>query len=78
MCVCVLGALPLARPGRQERGSVGLWGKGGSQERSRRRLALVLSHHCLSCLALNSMQELHGEMKVLASDLQDNNRIIEG
>lgn len=24
------------------------------------------------------MQELHGEMKVLASDLQDNNRIIEG
>ena len=57
---------------------VGLWGKGSSQEKSRQRLALALSHHCLSCLALNSMQELYGEMKVLASDLQDNNRIIEG
>lgn len=56
------------------------WGCGGGRlpGKVRRRLALVLSHHCLSCLALNSMQELHGEMKVLASDLQDNNRIIEG
>lgn len=57
---------------------MGLWGKGSSQERSRQRLALAFSHHCFSCLALNSMQELYGEMKVLASDLQDNNRIIEG
>ena len=57
---------------------MGLRGKRGSQDRSRWRPALVLNHHCLSCLALNSMQELCGEMKVLASDLQDNNRIIEG
>jgi hypothetical protein len=30
-----------------------------------------------SCLSLGSMQELCEEMKLLAFDLQDNNRIIE-
>lgn len=56
----------------------GAVGEGELPGRSRQRLALALSHHCLSFLAMNSMQELYGEMKVLASDLQDNNRIIEG
>lgn len=50
---------------------VGLPGRGSVRQ-------LRLRNSGLSCLSLDSMEELREDMKLLASDLQDNNRIIEG
>lgn len=57
---------------------MGLWRKGGLPGRGLGRATWALATAASLASALDSMQELCKEMKVLASDLQDNNRVIEG
>ena len=57
---------------------MGLWRKGGLPGRGLGRATWALATTASLASALDSMQELCKEMKVLASDLQDNNRVIEG